>query len=60
MSERISVAKASKMLGMNPQAVRILMQRGVLDIGFCYKDLSKGNSFRYVIIEEKLNKVIGK
>lgn len=41
MSERISVAKASKMLGMNPQAVRILMQRGVLDIGFATKTLVK-------------------
>ncbi len=56
--QRVSVAQASKELGMNPQGVREYMKRGLIDIGFVVPNLS-GTGYRYIIMREKLNKVLG-
>ena len=54
--ERISIEEAAKMLGMSKQAVRILMNKNQVDIGFVTGDGRK----TYVIFREKVNKLIGK
>lgn len=56
MMERISIEEAAKMLGMSKQAVRILMNKNQVDIGFVTGDGRK----TYVIFREKVNKLIGK
>ena len=57
--ERVGLPQAAKELGMNPQAVREYMKRGLIDIGLVLPN-AKGTGYRYVIMREKLNKVIGK
>jgi len=59
MSERISLSEAARQMGISPQCLRIQMQRGLVDIGYVAKSTT-GNSYRYYIFREKLNKVIGK
>ena len=54
--ERVSIEEAAKMLGISKQAVRMLMQRKEVDIGFVTGSGRKS----YVIFREKLNKLIGK
>lgn len=59
MSERVSLPQAAKELGMNPQGVREYMKRGLIDIGLVLPN-SRGTGYRYIIMREKLNKVLGK
>lgn len=54
--ERISIEEAAKMLGMSKQAVRILMNKKQVDIGFVTGDGRK----TYVIFRENVNKLVGK
>lgn len=50
---------AARELGMNPQGLREYMKRGLIDIGLVLPN-SKGTGFRYIIMREKLNRVMGK
>lgn len=56
--QRVSVSQASKELGMNPQGVREYMKRGLIDIGFVVPNMT-GTGKRYIIMRNKLNKVLG-
>lgn len=53
----VPVVQAAKELGMSPMAVRIRMEKGLLDIGECFPSL-KGNQTRYYIYRDKLDKVL--
>lgn len=57
--ERVTVIQAAKELGVAPQAVRIQMQRGLLDIGEVMPGV-QGSRMQYWIYRSKLNKVLGK
>ena len=59
MTERVGLPQAARELGMGPQAVREHMKRGLLDIGLVLPN-AKGTGYRYLIMREKLNKVLGK
>jgi hypothetical protein len=60
-SERVSVTQAAKELGMSPMAVRVRMERGLLDIGEVYPSVSgKKDRSSYYIYRSRLNKVLGK
>lgn len=51
---RITVEEASKMMGVSPQAIRVQMQMGLIDIGYVF-----GNRKRtYVIYKEKVERLI--
>ena len=54
--ERITVEEAAELMGMSKQAVRLLMQKKKIDIGFVTGDGKK----TYVIFREKLNRLVGK
>ena len=56
--QRVSVIQASKELGMNPQGVREYMKRGLIDIGFVLPNTT-GSGYRYIIMRNKLNRVLG-
>lgn len=56
--QRVSLMQAAKELGMNPQGVREYMKRGLIDIGFVVPNMT-GSGFRYVIMRNKLDKVLG-
>lgn len=51
---RISVKDASEMLSIPQQAVRVLMQKNQLPIGFIYE--GDGGMFTYVIYRERVEK----
>ena len=57
--ERVSLLDAARELGMNPQGLREYMKRGLIDIGLVLPN-SKGTGFRYIIMREKLNRILGK
>ena len=57
--ERVSLLDAARELGMNPQGLREYMKRGLIDIGIVLPN-SKGTGFRYIIMREKLNRILGK
>lgn len=58
-TERVSVLQAAKELGVAPQAVRIQMQRGLLDIGEVLPSI-QGSRKQYWIYRTKLDKILGK
>lgn len=60
MCERVSVAEASKVLGVSPQCLRLQMQKGIINIGYVAKDMSRGESYRYYIFRDKLDRLVGK
>lgn len=49
MTARIIFAEAARMTGMTPQAIRIQMQRGLLDFGIWYA---------YCIMRERVEKYV--
>ena len=53
---RVSVSDAASVLGVSRQAVRVMMQRKEIDIGYVVK---AGRKKRYLIFSEKLRKVVG-
>ena len=55
-NQRISVAKAAKILGVSQQFVRVAMQQGVLPIGICVK---MSGVYTYHICPEKLKRYLG-
>lgn len=61
MTQRVTVQQAAKELGLAPQGVREYMKRGLIDIGDVLPALSgKGNTNRYVIYRDKLDRYLGK
>lgn len=56
-SERVPIKEAAHLLGMSPHGVRILMQKKAANIGFIVENAEKKT---YVILRERLNRVIGK
>lgn len=54
--ERITVNEAAGLLGISKQAVRVLMERNVLEIGM----VVDGKRKRYLIFKEKLAQAVGK
>ena len=55
MENRISTAEASKMTGIPEQAIRVQMQRGLLDFGSCAK--LSGGRYSYYIMKNKKHEV---
>ena len=53
-NERISVDEAAKMLSMNKQTVRVLMQRGELPIGVVYKSEKAEKNNTYYIYKNRV------
>ncbi|MCM1026497.1 MAG: hypothetical protein NC432_08660 [Roseburia sp.] len=58
-TERVSVMQAAEELGVSPQAVRVQMERGLLDIGVVLPSL-QGDRKQYWIYREKLNRLLGR
>ena len=54
--ERVTVQEAAEILGISKQAVRVLMQKRKIDIGFVAGDGKK----TYVIFRAKLEKLTGR
>lgn len=52
----MTVANAAKKLHMNPTQVRVLMQRGKLPIGTCYK--GTGDRYVYKVFDAWLEQYI--
>lgn len=53
--ERITVKEAAEMLGVSEQAVRIMMQKKMVNIGFVVQAKDKK---RYLIYRERVEKEI--
>lgn len=49
MENTISVATAAKCLGIGQQAVRVGLQRGLVDFGYAIKDEGENHRWVYVI-----------
>lgn len=60
MGNRVSVAQAAKELGMAPQGVREYMKRGLIDIGMVLPAANGAKTHSYVIMRDKLDRVLGK
>lgn len=58
VNQRISVSTAARMLGCREQEIRIRMQRGTWDLGYCIP-ATKGHRAKYYIYLPKLLKHIG-
>lgn len=58
--ERISIKEACSILGMSAPTLRVLMQRGVLDIGECVAPTRPDGKWQYYIYRSKVMKVVGK
>lgn len=56
-NDRISVEKASEMLGITEQMLRVSMAQGLIDIGYVY---GSGRRKTYVIFSEKVARLKGK
>ena len=56
MENRISTAEASKMTGIPEQAIRVQMQRGLLDFGSCTR--LTGSRYAYYIMRKKVEKYV--
>lgn len=59
MKETLTVRETAEMLGISPQAVRILMKRKKLDIGVTIPSL-QGDQTRYIISRTKVLQLLGK
>lgn len=53
---RITVDQAAVMLGISPQAVRVQMQRKIIDIGYIAGTKEKRT---YIIFENKVRALMG-
>lgn len=58
MKETVTVKEAAERLGMSQQAVRVMLQRNKLPIGYAIPS-NVGNGFRYIIPTQKLNDFLG-
>ena len=57
-NQRISVVDASKMLGIAPQCLRILLQKNLIPVGTAIPN-TKGSGYRYFIYSNKVNEFLG-
>lgn len=55
---RISVADASKILGINQQCLRILLQKKLIPVGTAIPN-TRGTGYRYYIYLNKINDFLG-
>lgn len=55
--KKITPQMIGKAMGMNPQAIRVGMQQGVLDLGECFKQ--SGSNYTYLIYPEKARQYMG-
>jgi len=58
-SSRVTVAQASRELGLDPATVRYWMEIGKLDIGMYLKKKGSRRAM-YVVLRDKLDAVLGK
>lgn len=58
MKETLTVAEVAKRLGVNPQTVRIGLQRKLYPFGYAVRSIT-GNGWRYVIPTQKFNEFMG-
>lgn len=58
MKETLTVAEVAKRLGVNPQTVRIGLQRDLYPFGYAVRSIT-GNGWRYVIPTQKFNEYMG-
>lgn len=58
MKETLTVSEVAKRLGVNPQTVRIGLQRGIWTFGYAVKN-GTGNGWRYIIPSNKFNEFMG-
>lgn len=56
-SERISLREAAELMGVSPQAVRMMMQKKAVNIGIV---LEHEHNKSYIIFRDRLNRVLGK
>lgn len=54
--KKITPKMIGEAVGMDPQAIRVAMQHGKLDLGDCFK---KGSTYTYIISPEKARKFMG-
>lgn len=56
---KVTVSDAAEMLGVNKQAVRIGLQRGVYDFGVAFKNTDYAKKFTYIFYPERLKELVG-
>lgn len=59
-TKRVSLKQAAKELGLAPQGVREYMKRGLIDIGSVLPSTMSGQTNRYLIYRDKLDRYLGK
>lgn len=59
MKDTLTVEEVAKALGMNPQGVRIQLQRRILPFGYAIPTVT-GKGFRYIIPKDKFDEFMGK
>lgn len=57
--QRVTVANASKELGIDQDTLRFMMQKKVIDIGQVIPPKTKGGRYEYLIFRAKLDKFLG-
>lgn len=58
VKETVTIEEAAVMLGTSKQGVRELMKRKIIDIGIVYPSMRTGQTNRYLISREKLEKFL--
>lgn len=58
MKATLTVQETAKLLGMNPQGVRVQIQRGILPFGQAVPSVT-GEGFRYIIPAAKVYEYLG-
>lgn len=58
MKEVVTVEEAAKRLGMNPNGIRVQLQRGILPFGQAVPSVT-GNKLRYIIPRAKFEEFMG-
>lgn len=59
-TNRVPLTQAAKELGMAPQGLREYMKRGLIDIGMVLPAANGAKKYNYVIMRDKLDKVLGR
>ena len=58
MKATMTVEEVAKLLGMNPQGVRVQIQRGILPFGQAVPTV-RGKGYRYIIPRAKVYEYLG-
>lgn len=59
MNETVTIEEVARTLRMNPQGVRIQLQRGILPFGYAVPTVT-GKGFRYIIPRAKFDEFLGR